>query len=124
MNRRGFLASLAAAFVVDPERLLWVPGAKLVSIPKPVVSLESVFVSEIWRKRGNGFWTKYLYEGQHYHAGKLLSEQLWPHERPPFVGMPNATEFKLARLMTPDNAQGLLKGAYDTGRGSFVRRLA
>lgn len=34
-SRRGFLAAVAAAFVVDPERLLWVPGKKLISIPKP-----------------------------------------------------------------------------------------
>ena len=32
MNRRGFLAVLAAA-AADPERLLWTPGAKLISIP-------------------------------------------------------------------------------------------
>jgi hypothetical protein len=32
MNRRGFLAMLAGA-VLDPERLLWVPGKKLISIP-------------------------------------------------------------------------------------------
>lgn len=35
MNRRAFLGALLAAFVVDPERLLWIPGRKLVSIPKP-----------------------------------------------------------------------------------------
>ena len=37
LNRRGFLTSLAAALVapVDPDRLLWVPGARLYSIPKP-----------------------------------------------------------------------------------------
>lgn len=34
MNRRGFLAALAgAAAAYDPERLLWVPGAKTISIP-------------------------------------------------------------------------------------------
>lgn len=32
MNRRGFLAALAGAAVLDPERLLWTPG-KLISIP-------------------------------------------------------------------------------------------
>lgn len=32
-TRRSFLAAVAAAFVVDPERLLWVPGKKLISIP-------------------------------------------------------------------------------------------
>lgn len=34
MNRRNFLAALAAA-ALDPERLLWQPGAKLISIPRP-----------------------------------------------------------------------------------------
>jgi hypothetical protein len=33
MTRRALFA-LAAAAVLDPERLLWRPGAKLVSIPK------------------------------------------------------------------------------------------
>lgn len=41
-TRRNFLGLLSAgaagavaAAVVDPERLLWVPGKKLVSVPKP-----------------------------------------------------------------------------------------
>lgn len=36
MNRRGFLSALIAAgtaAAIDPERLLWTPGKKLVSIP-------------------------------------------------------------------------------------------
>ncbi len=38
MNRRGFLGSLAgfaAACTLDPERALWAPGAKTISVPKP-----------------------------------------------------------------------------------------
>ena len=38
MNRRAFfvsLAALASTGALDPERLLWVPGRKLISIPKP-----------------------------------------------------------------------------------------
>lgn len=38
MNRRRFLASLGlgtAAMVLDPERLLWVPGAKRIFVPLP-----------------------------------------------------------------------------------------
>lgn len=38
MNRRGFLSTLigsAGAMVLDPEKLLWRPGAKLISIPAP-----------------------------------------------------------------------------------------
>jgi hypothetical protein len=33
VNRRSFFAAIAGAFVIDPERALWVPGAKLISIP-------------------------------------------------------------------------------------------
>lgn len=37
MNRRAFLGAIAAglAAVIDPERLLWVPRRKLISIPAP-----------------------------------------------------------------------------------------
>lgn len=39
MNRRGFLGLLAGAVTAgslfDPEKLLWTPGKKLISIPKP-----------------------------------------------------------------------------------------
>lgn len=36
-SRRSFFAALAgaAAIALDPERDLWLPGAKLISIPKP-----------------------------------------------------------------------------------------
>lgn len=36
-SRRAFLGMLAGAFVVDPERLLWVPGRKTISIPNPIL---------------------------------------------------------------------------------------
>jgi hypothetical protein len=39
VDRRGFLSSLIAgglSAAVDPDRLLWEPGKKLISIPKPV----------------------------------------------------------------------------------------
>ena len=39
-SRRGFLGALlgglAASAVIDPEKLLWVPGRKTISIPSPV----------------------------------------------------------------------------------------
>jgi len=35
MNRRGFLATLMAGMAFDPERALWTPGKKLISIPAP-----------------------------------------------------------------------------------------
>jgi len=40
MERRRFLSVLAggftAAMTLDPERLLWVPGSKLISIPNTI----------------------------------------------------------------------------------------
>ena len=42
MKRRNFLSMLAAAFVADPERLLWRPGAKLISIPPAKVHTPSL----------------------------------------------------------------------------------
>jgi hypothetical protein len=41
MNRRGFLSAIAGAFVADPEKLLWVPGAKLISIPRPRIATDA-----------------------------------------------------------------------------------
>jgi hypothetical protein len=35
MGRRGFLGALFGAAALDPERLLWVPRQKLISIPAP-----------------------------------------------------------------------------------------
>ena len=40
MTRRGLIGALLGAATMDPERLLWVPGAKVISIPKPVVEKE------------------------------------------------------------------------------------
>ncbi len=39
MNRRGFLAAVLATAALDPERLLWQPCRKLISIPAPRVGL-------------------------------------------------------------------------------------
>ena len=36
MRRRSFLTAIAAAFVApDPEGLLWQPGKRMISIPRP-----------------------------------------------------------------------------------------
>lgn len=43
MNRRGFLGSLiaaASALTIDPERLLWIPGAKTIFLPPAIVPVE------------------------------------------------------------------------------------
>lgn len=60
MNRRAFFGVLAAGLVAaaDPERLLWVPGRKLISIPKPPPSSgidyslgPPLTIVEFWYKR-------------------------------------------------------------------------
>ncbi len=46
MNRRGFLGAAAAAvaaLAIDPERLLWVPGAKTIFIPPAVSSSADIY---------------------------------------------------------------------------------
>lgn len=58
MNRRGFLAAVsgaAAAFALDPERALWVPGRKKIFIPKPRV-LPIVSVSQLSIEMAPGVW--------------------------------------------------------------------
>lgn len=49
MNRRGFLAALLGGAVLDPERLLWRPGAKLISIPKAAPLFTPVLTPEYFR---------------------------------------------------------------------------
>ena len=48
MNRRSFFGTLfgAAAIAADPERLLWVPGKKLISIPRTYTIVASTWESE------------------------------------------------------------------------------
>lgn len=35
MTRRSFLAAAASAFTLDPDRALWTPGAKTISVAAP-----------------------------------------------------------------------------------------
>ncbi len=44
-SRRGFLGMLAAA-TLAPERLLWAPGRKLISIPKRVILSDTCWIEE------------------------------------------------------------------------------
>jgi hypothetical protein len=41
LSRRGFLGALLGTAVLDPKRLLWIPGKKLISIPRPRVRVYS-----------------------------------------------------------------------------------
>lgn len=53
MNRRGFLGAITgilAGAVLEPERLLWVPGRKLISIPEPTnLCVRFVGLRDYWR---------------------------------------------------------------------------
>lgn len=53
MNRRAFLGMLGAAVAgatLDPERLLWRPAAKLISIPTPRLTLDDIDLEKIRRR--------------------------------------------------------------------------
>jgi len=84
VNRRGFLATLGAGLALNPERLLWVPGKKLISIPKPISTQgwtvsDSVTVTEFWfRIPGETDWAKY---------SSVNGVERYPyiHRQPPFV---------------------------------------
>lgn len=50
IGRRGFLGMLAAAVAgatLDPEKLLWQSGRKLISIPKPVLAPPGICIRVI-----------------------------------------------------------------------------
>lgn len=47
MNRRGFLSALAGALAIDPERALWAPGKKLISVPAPNVYVPRMYTMTI-----------------------------------------------------------------------------
>lgn len=42
-DRRGFLSMLLSGMVLDPERLFFVPGRKVYSIPRPSLSYELMY---------------------------------------------------------------------------------
>jgi hypothetical protein len=70
VNRRGFFLTLTAglAAVADPERLLWVPGRKLISIPKP----------QPWWEL-DGFPS--MMPPSYYVDWKMMAVKLWPEPR-------------------------------------------
>lgn len=56
MNRRDFLnlmAGVTATAVLDPEKLLWVPGEKKIFIPKTEIKLATE--SEVWWHESNRY---------------------------------------------------------------------
>ncbi len=50
IGRRGFLGALLGAAVLDPEKLLWVPGKKMISIPAERIKIPKIrYVLEFTR---------------------------------------------------------------------------
>jgi hypothetical protein len=77
LNRRGFLGLLGAALVgatLDPERLLWVPGQKVISIPPPrwnrIYSSSEAISAQMEFIRPQNEWLNYLEKMtiEHYSA--------------------------------------------------------
>lgn len=81
MNRRSLLKTLfggAAALTLDPERALWVPGAKLISVPRGNELIDPEWLSrealrilrdnllviravnEMWDRQATGFMTGHV----------------------------------------------------------------
>ncbi|MGD0012803.1 MAG: hypothetical protein ABSD56_00025 [Bryobacteraceae bacterium] len=97
MNRRGFfavLAGVAATAVLDPERLLWVPGKKLISIPRPRLTIAfegfQKNTREEWAIGPDGRVLGYSFD---YGDGVLrrIRDSYWIGKSPPFVPMPQPT---------------------------------
>ena len=85
VNRRGFLAALlgtGAAMTLDPERLLWRPGAKLISIP---VKSDLICTNQIafWKARFRNHpsfgrrWDEVLLEHPNGQSRKVLCLDLY-----------------------------------------------
>lgn len=71
-SRRGFLGAIAAALVLDPERALWVPGKKLISIPAPKKIYDPVRMWVYWWDRGK------LYRGNGIGVAELVTGPVSP----------------------------------------------
>jgi hypothetical protein len=86
-SRRGFLgllATVAAGATLDPERLLWVPGAKLISVPAPARSMADMLreIEEYVAENMNVPWAAYVARK----AAFGVSEEMWLRRK---MGMPN-----------------------------------
>lgn len=81
MNRRSFLSSAiasVAALAIDPERLLWVPGAKKIFIP-PSRSLVLLPAIDLLHFRQGDFITISSWVGRNPHTGMPTFQQFVVH---------------------------------------------
>ena len=86
MDRRRFLESLilgASALAIDPERLLWTPGAKTIFIPPPLRVVR--YVEERWVRLRSG---RIRIDLVNFETDELLETRNWPDDQRPFVWIP------------------------------------
>lgn len=67
LKRRSFIASLLATAVIDPERLLWVPGRKKIFVP-PVPM--NPLADADWAICKNDFIGYVIYNGE---TGRIIA---------------------------------------------------
>ena len=97
MNRRLFLSALTGGLAFDPERLLWVPRRKVISIPKPapvafvLTGHITPLLTETWEIATNGLVARVLLQatGGQKHAVKSP----WIGLPPPFVVLRDPMKF-------------------------------
>lgn len=111
MNRRGFLRALGAAAVgmtIDPERLLWRPGAKTIVV-----------------MNGNPFWQSQLATSNSVLTFEMLQKAIKAIEDQ--IGLPPrdmitspAIKFQYERLLRDDEQRRLSDG-FTTAAARFTR---
>lgn len=90
MDRRRFLESLilgASALAIDPERLLWTPGAKTIFIPPAPVVVRLVY--DCWIRQADG---RIRVETRNYETDDVVYWRFWPGPRMPLVHIPSFRE--------------------------------
>jgi hypothetical protein len=115
MKRRSFLAglaTLAAGMVIDPERLLWVPGAKKIFVPAtPVIVIGS----------GDVLSFSYTFTIDDGGAqGRPTSEsQIIHYGQPATVG---TRQFKTVNGISIHSAEAIKEGIFRNGSSVFSAR--
>lgn len=113
-SRRGFLGFLggAAAFALDPERALWVPGAKTISVP----ALPSIPVSYrlLLNPAVGGLVSEHWSVVDQLKSAMYFSETFYINQRNAFPlplspRLPRAERHSLARRLGVDPGQLVLK---------------
>ena len=84
MNRRKFLAFLAAGGVVTATGL-WMPGQKLISIPKRPVTV-SRYLHELWSKDILRMWIDSRYEQLIMQGYTFVGDTLVRNKQTPYYG--------------------------------------